>query len=211
MLTSIGLLSRIPTPPGLSTAVTGIGVIGSFLVTVASAAVIVGAILSRDVTVKVNVTGLAAWPALSVALNVIVFVLPTSSAVVVIVIRLDCSVSVFVNGVADTFPVISLLLYFVVKSLGSKLTCLSSLAVTVKVTCLPSTTSWLAGEIVNVGGWLSGASVGVTGLLLSEVTVPLLLVTTVSALSGFPGKGSLTVTIAVCPLVVPVPIILSPS
>jgi hypothetical protein len=35
-------------------------VIGSFLVTVASAAVIVGAILSRDVTVKVNVTGLAA-------------------------------------------------------------------------------------------------------------------------------------------------------
>ena len=60
LLTSIGLLSRIPTPPGLSTAVTGIGVIGSFLVTVASPAVIVGAILSRDVTVKVNVTGLAA-------------------------------------------------------------------------------------------------------------------------------------------------------
>ena len=58
LLTSIGLLSRIPTPPGLSTAVTGIGVIGSFLVTVASAAVIVGAILSRDVTVNVNVTGL---------------------------------------------------------------------------------------------------------------------------------------------------------
>ena len=117
----------------------------------------------------------------------------------------------FVNGVADTFPVISLLLYFVVKSLGSKLTCLSSLAVTVKVTVSPSTTFWLAGEIVNVGGWLSGASVGVTGLLLSEVTVPLLLVTTVSALSGFPGKGSLTVTVAICPLVVPVPIILSPS
>ena len=59
MLTSIGFLSRIPTPPGLSTAVTGIGVIGSFLVTVASAAVIVGAILSRDVTVKVKVTGSA--------------------------------------------------------------------------------------------------------------------------------------------------------
>ena len=58
LLTSIGLLSRIPTPPVLSTAVTGIGVIGSFLVTVASAAVIVGAILSRDVTVNVNVTGL---------------------------------------------------------------------------------------------------------------------------------------------------------
>ena len=79
------------------------------------------------------------------------------------------------------------------------------------VTSLPSSTVWLGDEIVNVGGWLSGASVGVTGLLLSEVTVPLALVTTVSALSGFPGKGSLTVTVAVCPLVVPVPIILSPS
>ena len=39
-------MSRIPTPPVLSTAVTGIGVIGSFLVTVASSAVIVGAIVS---------------------------------------------------------------------------------------------------------------------------------------------------------------------
>ena len=56
LLASIGLLSRIPTPPGLSTAVTGIGVIGSFLVTVASPAVIVGAILSRGVTLKVKVT-----------------------------------------------------------------------------------------------------------------------------------------------------------
>ena len=79
------------------------------------------------------------------------------------------------------------------------------------VTVSPSTTVWLSGEIVSVGGWLSGASVGVTGLLLSEVTVPLALVTTVSALSGFPGKASVIVTVAVPPLVVPVPIILSPS
>ena len=87
---------------------------------------------------------------------------------------------------------------------------MSSFAVTVKVTVFPSTTVW-SGVTANVGACVSGASVGVTGLLLSEVTVPLLLVTTVSALSGFPGKGSLTVTVAVCPLVVPVPIILSPS
>ena len=86
-----------------------------------------------------------------------------------------------------------------------------SLAVNVNVTFLPSTTSWLGCEIVNVGGWLSGASVGVTGLLLSEVTVPLAFVTTVSALIGFPGKASVTVTVAVCPLVVPVPITLLPS
>ena len=79
------------------------------------------------------------------------------------------------------------------------------------VTSLPSSTVWLGDEIVNVGGWLSGASVGITGLLLSEVTVPLALVTTVSALIGFPDKASLTVTVAVCPLVVPVPITLSPS
>jgi len=118
---------------------------------------------------------------------------------------------VFVTGVADIFPVISLLLYFVVKSLGSKLTCLSSLAVTVKVTVAPSTTVCSFDEISNVGGWVSGASVGVTGLLLSEVTVPLLLVTTVSAVIGFPDKASLTVTVAVSPLVVPVPITVFPS
>ena len=50
MLTWIGLLSRIPTPPVLSTAVTGIGVIGSFLVTVVSLAVIVGPVTSFTVT-----------------------------------------------------------------------------------------------------------------------------------------------------------------
>ena len=79
------------------------------------------------------------------------------------------------------------------------------------VTALPSSTVSLAREIVNVGGWLSGASVGVTGLLLSEVTVPLLLVTTVSAVIGFPGRAPVTVTVAVSPLVVPVPITVSPS
>ena len=58
---------------------------------------------------------------------------------------------------------------------------------------------------------MSGLGVGVTGLLLSEVTVPLLLVTTVSAVIGFPGRASVTVTVAVVPLVVPVPISLLPS
>ncbi len=78
LLTSIGSLSRKPTPPVLSTAVTGIGVIGSFLVTVASAAVMVGPVLSPAVTVKVKVTGCAECPASSVALKVIVCV-PISS------------------------------------------------------------------------------------------------------------------------------------
>ena len=64
---------------------------------------------------------------------------------------------------------------------------------------------------VACGFWLSGTSVGVTGLLLSEVTVPLLLVTTVLAVIGFPGNAPLTVTVAVSPLVVPVPITVSPS
>ena len=40
--TTIGLSSRKPTPPGLSSAVTKIGLIGSFFVTVAPSAVIVG-------------------------------------------------------------------------------------------------------------------------------------------------------------------------
>ena len=50
MLTSIGFLSRNPTPPVLSTAVTGIGVIGSFFVTVALSALIVGPVTSFTVT-----------------------------------------------------------------------------------------------------------------------------------------------------------------
>ena len=58
---------------------------------------------------------------------------------------------------------------------------------------------------------MSGASVGVTGSLLSEDTVPLLLVTTVSAVIGFPGRAPVTVTVAVSPLVVPVPITVLPS
>ena len=163
MLTSIGFLSRIPTPPVLSTAVTGICVIGSFLVTVALSAVIVGAIVSRGVTLNVKVTGLALLPALSLALNVIVFVLPTSSAVVVIVIVVTFSVSVIFTLVFVALPERSLVPYFVVKSLPSILTTLLSVAVNVNVTFSPSTTVWLAGEIVNVGGWLSGASSTVTG------------------------------------------------
>ena len=73
-------------------------------------------------------------------MKVIVLVLPTSSAVVVIVIRLVFSVSVSVTETADALPAIILLVYFARKSLGSKLTCLSSLAVTVNVTVCPSTT-----------------------------------------------------------------------
>ena len=48
-VTSIGLFSRIPTPPLLSSAVTGIGVIGSSFVTVALLAVIVGGVVSLGV------------------------------------------------------------------------------------------------------------------------------------------------------------------
>ena len=79
-----------------------------------------------------------------------------------------------------------------------------------KVTVSPSTTV-LSSVTFNVGACVSGASVGVTGALLSEVTFPLLLVTTVSAVIGFPGRASLTVTVAVPPLVFPVPINLVPS
>ena len=87
---------------------------------------------------------------------------------------------------------------------------MSSFAVTVKVTVSPSTTVW-SGEIVNVGFWLSRSRVGVTGLLLSEVTFPLVLVTSVSAVIDFPGRAPLTVTVAVSPVVFPVPISLLPS
>ena len=82
--TSIGVFSRIPTPPSLSLAVTGIGVISSRLVTVAPSAEIVGPILSRGVTTNEKITGLAEFTP-SVALNIIVFCLPTSSATVLIV------------------------------------------------------------------------------------------------------------------------------
>ena len=49
-VTTIGLLSRIPTPPVLSTAVTGISGIGSLFVTVAPFALIVGPVTSVTVT-----------------------------------------------------------------------------------------------------------------------------------------------------------------
>ena len=87
---------------------------------------------------------------------------------------------------------------------------MSSFAVTVKVTVSPSTTD-LSSVTFNVGACVSGASVGVTGSLLSDFTVPLVLVTTVSAVIGVPGRASLTVTVAAPPLVVPVPISLVPS
>ena len=102
--------------------------------------------------------------------------------------------------------------YFARKSSVIRLTCLSSFAVTVNLTGSPSTTfTSLSGEIFNVGACVSGASVGVTGSLLSDFTVPPLF-TTVSALIGFPDRGSITVTVAVSPpLVFTVPIILLPS
>ena len=162
---------------------------------------------------KVNVTGFALWLALSVALKVIVLLLRTSSAVVLISIVLIFSVSVSFTLVAVTFELTNLLPYFFIKSEVSRLTCLSSVAVTVNLTVSPSTTvTGLSGEIVNLGGCVSGASVGVTGSLLSDFTVPLLLVTTVSAVIGVPGRASVTVTVAVPPLVFPVPIsLLLPS
>ena len=54
--TTIGSLSRIPTPPGLSSALIGIGVISSFFVTVAPSAVIVGPVVSAT-DVSRTVTG----------------------------------------------------------------------------------------------------------------------------------------------------------
>ena len=64
--------------------------------------------------------------------------------------------------------------------------------------------------ILTVGAWLSGASVGVTPSLRSEVTVPLLF-TVVTAVIGVPGKAPATVIVAVVPFVVPVPMTLVPS
>ena len=95
------------------------------------------------------------------------------------------------------------------KSSTLRLTCLSSFAVTLNVTVLPSTTAW-SGVIVNVGFWVSRSGVGITGVLRSEVTVPPLF-TTVSAVIGFSGRAPVTVTVAVPPLVVPVPISVLPS
>ena len=112
---------------------------------------------------NVNVTGLALLPALSLALKVIVFFLPTSSAVVVIVIVVTFSVSVIFTFLFVALPERSLVPYFEVKSEPSILTTLLSLAVTVNVTVSPSTTVWLAGVIANVGGCVSGASSTVTG------------------------------------------------
>ena len=60
-VTSIGLLSRIPTPPVLSTAVTEIGVICSRLVTVALFAVIVGGVVSLGVRLVPNVPIIYDW------------------------------------------------------------------------------------------------------------------------------------------------------
>ena len=54
-LTSIGLLSRNPTPPVLSVAVTGISAIFSFFVTVAPFALIVGGVVSFGVKLVPNV------------------------------------------------------------------------------------------------------------------------------------------------------------
>ena len=96
--------------------------------------------MSRGVTVKVKFTGFALLPALSVALKVIVFVLPISSLLVVIVILVTFSESVVLTLVLVALPEISLLPYFVVKSLPSIVTTLLSLAVTVNVTLSPSTT-----------------------------------------------------------------------
>ena len=45
-VTSIGLFGRIPTPPTLSVAATGISTIFSFFITIESLAVIVGGIVS---------------------------------------------------------------------------------------------------------------------------------------------------------------------
>ena len=64
--------------------------------------------------------------------------------------------------------------------------------------------------ILTTGGWLSGASVGVTPSLRSEVTTPLLF-TVVMAVIGLPGNASATVIVAVVPFVVPVPMTLVPS
>ena len=74
----------------------------------------------------------------------------------------------------------------------------------------PTFTVCSSGVTVNVGSCVSGLGVGVTGLLLAEVTVPPLL-TTVSAVIGCPGRAPVTVTVAVSPLVVPVPITVLPS
>ena len=54
-LTSIGLFGRIPTPPVLSTAVTGISTIFSFFITVAPLALIVGGVVSLGVKLVPNV------------------------------------------------------------------------------------------------------------------------------------------------------------
>ena len=64
--------------------------------------------------------------------------------------------------------------------------------------------------IFTVGARLSGASVGLTASLRTEVTSPPLF-TIVSAVIGLPDKAPETVTVAVSPVVFPVPITVLPS
>ena len=141
-VTLIGVFSRIPTPPSLSLAVTGIGVISSRLVTVAPSAEIVGPILSRGVTSNEKITGLALFTS-SVALNIIVFCLPTSSATVLIVTSISFTLSSFVINLKSTGPAcpdLYLVRYLVKNSFASNETFLSSVAFTLNVTVSPSTT-----------------------------------------------------------------------
>ena len=93
----------------------------------------VGPVLSPAVTVKVKVTGSAECPASSVALKVIVCVLPTSSGRALRVIFLICLVSVLPFASVNACALINLSPYLAIKSLRSSLAFLSSIAVTVNV------------------------------------------------------------------------------
>ena len=149
------------------------------------------------------------WPASSVTVKVIVF--SPRSAVVAAPRSNTYFLCVAVSTSRFGLAIWAMWFeYLVNKSRTFKFTLVSSCPSIVIRIFSPTRTVWRSGVTVNVGGCVSGASVGITGLLLSEVTVPPLL-TTVSAVIGFPGRASLTVIVAVPPWAVPVPITLSPS
>ena len=149
------------------------------------------------------------WPASSLTVKVIVFS-PRSAVVAAprsntYFLRLSVSTSRF------GFPIWARWFeYLVNKSRTFKFTLVSSCPSTVIRIFSPTFTVWRSGVTVNVGGCVSGLGVGVTGLLRPEVTVPPLF-TTVSAVIGFSGSAPVTVTVAVPPLVIPVPITVLPS
>ena len=123
-------------------------------------------------------------PESSVALNIIVFCLPTSSAIVLIVTSISFTLSSLVINLKSTGPEcpdLYLVRYLAKNSRASNETFLSSVAFTLNVTVSPSTTVTVLGVRVKIGGSLSGVfALSVAGSESSLVPFFVIAVTSVS-------------------------------